>query len=115
MAKSQSEIVAENKAKRAEEAEIQASRDEIHQRQMEELEAITSTSEKPVNETQDLTYYAVPAAFSVVGFVLGILVTSLFFKKKIRKLKQEYEIRINESRTSLDRIIELAASSANKK
>lgn len=112
MAKTTSQIIAENKIKRAEAAAIAASRDEIHQQQMAELEA--KRKEKETEETaalqlQSQAYIEIGLIGGGFGFILGALVMALFFKRKIKNLKKNYETRLDEARASLDRMIVVAS------
>lgn len=124
MAKTTSEIIAENKAKRAEAEKISASLDAIHQRQMAEVgeknaqrtEAVLNgtsdklvKTEETVNMDSFLEISASPVICAAGGFILGCLVAFVFFRRKIKKIKYTYDTRLEEARASLDRMLVIAS------
>lgn len=123
MAKTTSQIISENRIKRAEEAVIDASRNAIHQQQMAEVgemnadrtqAVLDGTSEKLVKNietTETLSFPDVvssPLVHGIGSFFLGALIVFVYFKIKIKRIKADYEIRINEARSSLDRMLKIA-------
>lgn len=124
MAKTTSEIIAENQARRKDIEAVIASRNAIHQRQMAEVgEKNAQRTEAVLNGTSDklvkteesvkvdsfLEISASPVFCAVGGFLLGCLVAFIIFKRKIKKMKYTYEMRLEETRASLDRMLVIAS------
>ena len=61
---------------------------------------------------QDLTAnsYALPIICVGCGFLMGILVSILFFRMKIKQVRKECEAKVNEARTSLDRVVQMVVN-----
>lgn len=57
------------------------------------------------SEPEPLDY--IPYITAGCGFLLGILVATCFFCVKIKRVKQEFEAKLSESRESLDRAIRM--------
>ena len=123
MAKTTDEIIAENKARRAEEAEISAARDAIHEAQMKEVgdmnaartEAVLNGTSEKLVKTQEIVSVSAyenlassPILLVGFGFLFGAIVAIVFFNVKIKQIKKEYETRLNEARSSLDRMLKIA-------
>ena len=135
MAKTTSQIIAENKernekiqqvvdySKSVDEAmqEIRNNRNEAEQIRQEAIAAGTwgtkkSSSDETIHETAivsgpmpDNAFTVSSIAYGVGGFFLGALVMFLFFKIKIKRIQKECETRINEARASLDRMLIIAS------
>ena len=69
-----------------------------------EIESTTTGPETNRTETVQITIF-----FSSLGFILGALVAFIVFKRKLRAIKAEYEVRIDEARTSIDRMLKIAS------
>lgn len=127
MAKTTSEIIAENQIKQKEIEAVTASRDAIHQKQMAEIgeqsaartqAVLDGTSDKLVKNsestamTSTVSYAAIvksPLIVGLGGFFLGALVMCVYFKIKMKRVKADYETRINEARSALDRMLKIAS------
>ena len=65
-----------------------------------------ATTEVVVKEELSHTDYT-PFVCTGSGFIIGCIITALFFKSRIKKITKEFEIKIGESRKSLDRIVQM--------
>ena len=66
----------------------------------------STTANSEANRTENIQ---ISLFFSSVGFLLGFLVAFIFFRQKFKAVKAEYEVRIDEARTSIDRMLKIAA------
>lgn len=46
---------------------------------------------------------------SAVGFVVGAVAVTIYFRMKMNQLKRDCETRVNEARTALDRMLKIAS------
>lgn len=46
---------------------------------------------------------------SAVGFVVGAVAVTIYFRMKMNQLKRDCETRVNETRTALDRMLKIAS------
>lgn len=106
MAKTTSEIVAENMKKREEEQKIAESREKIHQQQMAELEEIKK-NHTTIESTAQPQYLPIETGLigGAIGFLLGFLLAALFFMRKVKSVKKDCASRIEEVRASMDRML----------
>lgn len=126
MAKTTSEIIAENQKKRAETDALSEQLNKIHDRQMAEIPdsaaktqaVLDGTSDKLVKnqETISISKFedikdlaSSPVFFLSGGFLLGVIVAAIFFSVKIKRIKKDCETRLNEARSALDRMLKIAA------
>lgn len=126
MAKTTSEIVAENMERLKEEQEIEKMLQEIQEKNEDTfIEAaaktqavLDGTSDKLVKNTETTAttetvsiadIASSPLLFGISGFFLGALVVFVFFKSKIQRIRKECETRVDEARAALDRMISLVS------
>ena len=99
-------------------------REAIYERQMAEVGAknaartaavLNGTSDKLVKNQEtvvvELDESPAPSAvmYCAFGFVFGILIASVFFFIKLKKVRKECNIRVDEARAAMDRMLKVAA------
>lgn len=130
MAKTTSEIIAENVKRQKIEQELadaMIKRDEENADQIAENQARTQaildgTSDKLVKDAapatiQDVTVMPPILSYSLLygvgGFILGCLVMFSFLSIKIKHIQRDCETRIAEARASIDRMLIIASKKEN--
>lgn len=118
MAKTTSEIQAENKQRNDDIQEVIDTRNAINQKQLEGISEESAAKTQAIldqayssknTESEPITFNYSQFAFCIIGMIIGLLVASVFFKIKIKKIKQECETRVNEARAALDRMLVIAS------
>lgn len=131
MAKTTSEIIAENQKRNEEIQELLEEMDKYDEEHAEEFATAKEKTEAVLNGTSDKlvkpdniraedwqsivsmpTYeniFSYPSAHGIGGFILGVLLTTVIFYIKIKKIKKDSDIRINEARSALDRMLKIAS------
>lgn len=75
-----------------------------------ETEAVETTAVPVVEEPASVSsLYVDNIICGAVGFIVGVVAVTIYFKLKMSQMKRDYESRVNEARTALDRMLKIAS------